>query len=157
MNKEGPVASHSCAFVKTSSIKICIMKYNIGDWVYYDFELCQIKEMEDGKVYSVTTGVINTTGFDMADSIYPLSMELKVISEGVAHYSKRLHDIKGANLNFPDIHRELVRRWHQIIENKSNGGSGRKLWDSLSAWVSTIESECMGVRQKTIDSVKIFR
>ena len=131
-------------------------KFKIGDWVYSDYELCQVKEMEGEKVYSVTTGFINTTGFNMNESIYPIALDIKVISEGVQSCSKRLHAIK-LNINHPDLHRELVRRWHELIEWRDHQTKSKTLWDSLYEWVNKIERKCNDLKYDEIDGVKIFR
>ncbi len=83
----------------------------IGDWVFYDFELMQIVDE-----HSVSNGTVRIGGFRRAFHcpIHPMNMQVKRISDGYkffyAEISKTGDTIAG--INWPDIHRAFVNHWH---------------------------------------------
>jgi hypothetical protein len=129
--------------------------FNDGDWVYYDFELYQVKGTRDNYI-DLTTGYI-TTSTPCTENVYPIDLSIKVISEGVEGYSKRLHQIRSINLNYPDLHRELVRRWIEIIDHKNNKDAVKTLWNKLDEFVRKIEQRSEDLKYEEIDGVKLIR
>lgn len=86
-------------------------KFHVGDWVFFEFKLGQVKEVEGGRVCAVSDGYGTTGSHSLDDLCFPLSMEVKRISGEYEHWSSKLHREGSAGLNYPDIHRWLVEQW----------------------------------------------
>lgn len=86
----------------------------VGDWVYHDFELGQITEMEGERVVGFSTGIMSTAGNNL--NAVPLAMPMKRIAEEFEFHSKRIHRDGSPGLNYPDIHRWLVTAWLEACE-----------------------------------------
>jgi hypothetical protein len=85
--------------------------FHVDDWVYFEFTLGQVREMEEGRVTRFSDGSFSTGGYDLSNSCVPLSTTMKLIAEVYAAIGRRIHEEGSPGLNFPDIHRWLVGRW----------------------------------------------
>lgn len=89
--------------------------FKVGDWCFCEFKLCQIGRMEGNKVIEITTGWVRMNSSDLSDRCFPMSLAVKTFSESVDAEYERLRKAS-KNLNFPDLHREYVRRWVDICD-----------------------------------------
>lgn len=131
------------------------MKWKVGDFAFTNYELVEIIEMDGDDVddiTSVSTGVIRTSGY-MNNVTFPLTLRIKNISDSVAYYSKELHAIK-RNLNHPDLHRELVKRWVEMCEEKDDTKVKDKM-TSLQAFIDKIKEAA--TENVYVEGVRIFR
>ena len=81
------------------------MDWKAGDWVTYDLDVGQIKEVRDGGCATVSNGHVEMSGV-IADRFRPLTLRNKCIVETFDIYYRRLRNIDGeAGFNYPDIHR----------------------------------------------------
>lgn len=83
----------------------------VGDFVFCEFKLQQIKEMEGERVTGVRDGLFEMGSYDCRDRCMPLTIDMKRIADEFAHHSAKIHREGGAGLNYPDIHRWLVDAW----------------------------------------------
>jgi len=85
--------------------------FHVGDWVFCEFELGQIAEMEDGRVTNFATEHGSLGSYDLTDRCVPLTMPMKRIASTFEWHSRKLHDHGSPGLNYPAIHRWLVDLW----------------------------------------------
>lgn len=130
-----------------------------GDWLYFEFNLSQVKEVYKGKPSCVTNGYIRTGGSmgDLSDRCYPLDMDIKLISGAVDYWSKRFHALEHNSLNHPDLHRELVRRWVEICDNKDDDKKVQELYDKLATFGNSVLKKVKEVKEDiSVEGVKLF-
>ncbi len=128
------------------------MTFKVGDWVYEDFTLNQIKRMEGIRVTEITDGSFSRSGSDLG--CYPLTIRNKVISEAFQHYYKKLDDVR--SLNFPDIRRHFDDLWEQAVEDKSDENV-KEIYNKISLFVNNILELAAQRKQTKIQGVDIFR
>lgn len=79
-------------------------EWKAGDWVTFDLDIGQIKEIRDQTSVSFSNGFCETSG-NLFDRFRPLTLQSKSIVETFDTYYKRLKEIDGnAGFNYPDIH-----------------------------------------------------
>lgn len=104
---------------------------HVGDWFFWRFKLATIKaEVRDGLDFEVSDGIVMTwIGKDEIESqIRPLSILNMQISMYYYEASNRLHQKGAGDLNYPDIHRWLVREWLECTaSNLADGQRGEFL------------------------------
>jgi hypothetical protein len=130
--------------------------FKIDDWVFCEFELSQIKEMNGNRITSITTGQISMSGYDLSDRCFPLALEFKVASDTASYWSKKIHELKNAGLNHPDIHRELVSRWVDICES-ANSPNVKDYYEKLSAFGRGICEKVESFKYEDFEGVRLFR
>lgn len=132
-------------------------KFKVGDFIFCEFVLQQIKEMNGEDITCVTDGHFQMTGNSLNDRCYPLDLRIKVISDSVKSWSKRFHDLKNNSLNYPDINRELIRIWVEMCEIKDNDTRLKELFNSLDSFGRKIEERVRDLKYEEIDGVPLFR
>lgn len=110
----------------------------VGDWVYCEFELGQIKRMEDGRITEFTDGAFSHSSFNLTDRCFPLSIGIKLISDEYACWSTRLHR-EGSNvLNYPDIHRWLVAHWVETCTTPEDKDFIKRRYHALATFCKDV-------------------
>lgn len=94
------------------------LKFQKGEWCFCEFRLQQVIETEENRITSVSDGIIRSGSSDLSDRCYPLEMDVKCISDAVAFWSIKFHELKNNSLNHPDLNRELIRRWVELCDNR---------------------------------------
>lgn len=97
------------------------MKWKVGHWVFCEFKLQQIMEMEDERVTSVSDGYFRLCSHSLNDRCFPLTLEVKCISDDVLYCRNRIHKEGAKDLNFPDIVRWLEMKWAEACTARNNG------------------------------------
>jgi hypothetical protein len=128
------------------------MTFKVGDWVYEDFTLNQIKKMEGTRVTEISDGMFSRSGSDL--TCFPLSLRNKAISESFHHYYMKLNDIRG--LNFPDIRRYFGNLWEEAMETK-NDDAVKEIYNKISIFVNNAIDLSEQRKQTKIQGVDIFR
>lgn len=90
--------------------------HNVGDFVYFEFNLVQIKEMKGPNIQTVNDGLFSTSGKFLNDRVRLLTMRNKIISEAFEKTSEEIHDLNNNKLNYPDIHNKLVELWIEACD-----------------------------------------
>jgi len=90
--------------------------FKVGDFVFFEYKLAQIKEMKGAKVQEVSDGAFSCGSLDLSDRCVPLTLRNKNISDEYEHQSNRIHREGVSSLNYPDIHRWLVDEWRKCID-----------------------------------------
>jgi len=144
--------------VKTNKIKTMeTTKFNKGEWCFYDFELCQVTEVEENRITEVQDGIATHSGSDLSETCYPLEMSVKRISDSVAYWSDKFHELKNNALNHPDLHRELIEMWVELCENRDNEARLRKLYDKLNDFGRSVLQRVHELSLEEVGGVYLFR
>lgn len=131
-------------------------KWKVGDWCFCQFKLMQIVEMEGDVVTSVTDGSFRLSSSSLNNVCFELNLRNKNISDTVAYYSDKVHQLKHNALNHPDINRELIKRWVEMC--LTNGERELKeMYESIGRFYQQIHSYVDTERYKTIEGVSIIR
>lgn len=130
-------------------------KFKKGDWVFCEFALQQIKETKGDRITSVTDGFFELSGQDISDRCFPLTVKNKRVSDEVEKWSKRFHALNGPGLNYPDLKRELIRRWVEMCE--ADEKDLQKLYASIGEFGRKIEQRVQELKYEEIEGVNIFR
>ncbi len=127
--------------------------FKVNDWVFSEFELKQVLEVEDGKVVRVSCGRFETFGMHLA--CYPLSLRIKNASDAVKYWQNQFHSVKPSSFNFPDLRRALESKWVHMCEAITQDKDIADLYEDLNKFGHKV----MNAQQESvyIDNVKIFR
>jgi hypothetical protein len=129
-----------------------------GDWCFYEFTLSVIEDMSpDGRVQGVADGYFRRGGSNLSEECLPLTKLNKVLSEEFTKLSDRLHAIKGANLNYPDLHTYLVRKWRDCCDLVHTDEQRDMLRTEVRHFVAHVEQTANGLRSEVLDGVQLFR
>jgi len=131
-------------------------EFKEGDWCFCEFKLQQILKIEDGEITGVSDGIC-TMGGHLNDSCYPLDMKIKQISDGVAFWHKKFHDLSVSSLNHPDLNQALIEKWIEMCENKDNADKLKKLYKRLDEFGKSIIEKVDDIKNEKIEGIKIFR
>lgn len=94
------------------------MAFAVNEWVFCEFKLQQITEMEGERVTSVKDSLFEMGSRDLSDCCFPLSLRNKRISDEFAWHKDKLHREGARGLNFPDIHRWMVDKWAETMRDR---------------------------------------
>lgn len=96
------------------------MEWKTGDWVVFDLDIGQIKEMRENGISSFSDGHCETSG-QLTDRYRPLTLRNKRITEFFDIYYNRLREIDGeSGFNYPDIHRYFASLCRQAIDTEGS-------------------------------------
>lgn len=135
------------------------MVWKVGDMCFFEFELSQVKEVKGGNVIEVSTGYIRTsTGSGFNDRSFPVTLEIKLISNEYDSWSREIHKKGLRELNFPDIHRWLVAHWATTCQKPSEGDRLKERYGELSDFAREILDKCEESRKfVTSYGIPLFR
>jgi hypothetical protein len=129
------------------------MNFKVGDWVYHNFELCQIMNYSDDLgVHELSTGAFGTGGRNLF--CVPLNKRNKLISEEFEFQYRKLKDLQG--LNFPDIFSYLIETW-EICVSETSDDNVKKHYQKISEFVNNIIELSNQRLKTTVSGVEIFR
>ena len=132
-------------------------KFEKGTWIFCEFELQQVKETEENRITSVTSGHLQMGGHDLSDRCFEINMRTKIASDNVQYWNRQFHDTKGSNaLNHPDLNRALIERWVAICEEK-NDEKRQVLYDKLSEFGRAVLEKIRDARFQEVEGVSVFR
>ena len=126
------------------------------DWCYCEFNLQQIKEMKGNCITSVSDGYFSHSSSDMSDRCYPLEMKYKLISDEVACWKRKIHELDNNSLNYPDINRALIERWCDMCDNADDHDKLQDLYTKLAGFGNAIINKVHDTRSEYVDGVRIF-
>jgi len=132
------------------------MQYKKSDFVFFEFELSQIQDAEQGEVVEISTGFVNVSGRYLSDRCFSLSLKQIRISHLFRRISNEIHQYK-TGLNYPDIHRKLVELWVKASSCIDNVPECNKILESLSDFKIKIIEANKSLRDVYIDGVKLYR
>lgn len=129
---------------------------NVGDFGFFEYQLSQIEEMDEGKIKSISSGSIETHGNDLSYAWFPLSLKNKKISDYFEYYSDKFHESKFHTiLNYPDIHRHIVELW--VGACSSSTGTGVIAYeDEMKAFFDETIALCEETHTQYVDGVRVI-
>ena len=133
------------------------LKFQKGEWCFCEFRLQQVIETEENRITSVSDGVIRSGSSDLSDRCYPLEMDVKCISDAVAFWSIKFHELKNNSINHPDLNRELIRRWVELCDNRTNENRLKELYDSLNSFGISVLRKVEDLSFEEVEGVSLFR
>lgn len=126
------------------------MDWKVGDWVTFDMDVCQIKEIREGGHASASDGHVETSG-QIMDRFRPLTLRTKRIVETFDIYYKRLRQIDGeAGFNYPDISRYFSHLALMAIDDETEGA--KQFYEMAQQFVSDARDY-----KPVIQGVALFR
>ena len=131
-----------------------------GDWCFCEFKLQLIKKTS---IYSdaitvneVSDGHCSHSGSFLNDKCYPLDIMIKRISDIFLYYSDKLHahdDVEFKRV-FPDIYRELVKRWCLCCDDKDDKKKIKKHYSQLQTWYYETVNDIKGLRNIKLKKIE---
>lgn len=112
--------------------------FKVGDWVFCEFQLSQIDEIEDGRVTNISTGYIEMGSNDLNDRCFPLTKDMLRISGEFEFASKRIHREGHAGLNYPDIKRWMVDHWAATCRHVDDVSAVKRDYERLHEFVNAM-------------------
>jgi hypothetical protein len=134
-----------------------VLKFKQGDWCFCEFALQQVMETVENRITSVSDGSFRHGGSDLSDRCFPLELRVKKISDNVAYWSKEFHSLKNNALNYPDLNRELIRRWVELCENRYDDNRVQELHDQLSSFCNSVIQNVKDLSFKEVEGIRLFR
>jgi len=132
--------------------------FKIDEWVYYEFELVQVKEIEDGKVTKVSDGSFNTWANDLTPYCFSMNMDMKKISDYVKSMFDDINNFNLNCLNFPDIKRKFVEYWVEMCENYySDYDKYITIKTKFVTFITELTTKLNELQELHINDVKIFK
>lgn len=129
---------------------------NVGDFGFFEFKLCQIKEMDEMKITSVSDGSFVTGSYYLSDRWFPLSLKNITISDYFEYYNRKLHESKFHQiLNYPDIHRYIVDVWVDACNAKTNT-SIIEYEDKLKKFFDETIELCESAKKLSVNGVRVI-
>lgn len=133
------------------------MTFKKNDFVFCDFELQQILDMEGKNVTEVSDGYFRMSSNSLNDRCFEISLKNKNISEFFKETSNKLFTIKNNALNHPDPHRYLINKWVECCNEKDMKLVNNKITE-VKNWYEELSNYVNGaVDEKSIGGVKVFR
>ena len=130
----------------------------VGDWIIFEYGIVQIKEVENGRVTDVSDGSFSTSGRDLSDRCYPLTLSNKNAADYVESYSARVHREGGPGLNYPDLHGKAVQLAHGIMSLPESDIEGRKkAYEAVSNFYRTLFDTLRDSKRLSVEGVSLFR
>ncbi|NRA78912.1 MAG: hypothetical protein HRU18_11940 [Pseudoalteromonas sp.] len=133
------------------------LKFKKGEWCFCEFKLQQVTETEENRITGVSDGMFSLGSMDLSDRCYPLELDVKRISDTVAYWSTKFHELKNNALNHPDLNRELIRRWVELCDSRKDEICLKELYDSLSNFGNSVLRKVQDLNFEEVEGVKLFR
>jgi hypothetical protein len=119
-----------------------------GDWCIYGLDIVQVMELEPYVEYS--TGHIRGSNAPI-EHFRPLTLQSKVIVEGMDHYYQMLRDQDGsAGFNFPRISQYFAQLALDAIDGTED--QAKAAWKRAQDFVHAARDY-----QQVIDGIRLFR
>lgn len=132
------------------------MKWNVGDWGFFERKLVQVTEVTDGEVLCVRDGYF-CIGGNLNGEIFPLSLKGKVISEEIQAEYKRIYNAQGSmNLNIPDINRWFNSVWVTCMENLDDDKYIEQQKEAINKFVAEALDQIAQIKKTSVLGVKLF-
>jgi hypothetical protein len=101
--------------------------FKVGDFVYYEFKLCEVKDIKDTGSADVSDGYFIMGNVDLKDC-FPVSLDIKTYSECFEVIKQKLNDLKFSSLNYPDCCCYLENMWKLGCDSILSGNEKMAKW-----------------------------
>lgn len=134
------------------------INWKVGDWCYCEYKLQQVKQVEDGQVTCVSDGMFNCSAFNFNEEIFPISFDIRDISDTFMNAYKKIHDLSDRlDINMPEICGFLRTRWISCCQDAGNRENVKNCFGILDEFVSGIEKEIKIIKSCQVNGIKLFR
>lgn len=127
----------------------------LGDWIFCEFKLQTIEEVEDGNITSVSDGWFTHGGNCLNDRCFPINKRNNNISKTITLLDNEICRIK-LNLNIPDIHHKFIGFWVKACAEEDDKKMNEIL-DQAKNFSKKICEKVKGFGYEIIDGVRLFR
>lgn len=128
----------------------------VGDWVYSDFKLYQVFEIE-GDIVRLANGIILTSFNTAAHPIFPLTIETKTKSEFVASQIQKIRNSEGGlNINWPRIIGAYSEYWIKLC-SEIDTSKENVIYDKISQITRGLVNKIEHVKNIETEIGKLFR
>lgn len=131
-------------------------KFKEGDWCFCEYKLQKIMEIKDGRITQVNDSTLTMSGNNLSDRCYPLDLKIKMCSDLVEYWSRKFHELNRKNINYPDLNRELVRRWVEMCDNVNDANVFSNLHISLIRFGNDVIENINEAMNKKVDGIPLF-
>lgn len=132
-------------------------KFNVGDWVFCEFKLQQVKESDNGNVKCVTDGLFSLGSSSLNDRCFELSIRAKCISDKFESWSRQIHSEGQCSLNFPGINRWLIAKWASICRQQDDDEAVEAGLKETGEWVKNLLNRSKELQAETVGGICLFR
>jgi len=110
-----------------------------NEMCFFEFKLSEIKKLDENQV-EISDGYfrIHSNKEDAFPRCFPVTLNIKTISEIYSIDSDKIHKEGLPGLNYPDIHRWLVQHWSITCQKPDNIEFIRKRYDELEKFTDEI-------------------
>ena len=133
------------------------LKFKQGEWCFCEFKLQLVMETEENRITGVSDGMFRLGSSDLSDRCYPLELDVKRISDTIAHWSTKFHELKNNALNHPDLNRELIRRWVELCDHRKDENRLNELYENLSNFSNSVLRKVQDLNYEEVEGVSLFR
>lgn len=128
----------------------------VGDWVYSDFKLFKVIEIE-GDLLRLANGMVSTSLNLTVHPIFPLTIETKTKSEFVASKIQEIRNAEGRlNINWPRIIGAYSEYWIKLCSEIDNSKEN-VIYDKISQITRGLVNKIEFVKNIETEIGKLFR
>lgn len=131
--------------------------WKVKDFCFCEYKLQEIKKVTKGHIQEVCDGYFSLSSGSLNNVCFPVNLRIKRISDEFAMYSNKIHKLNYNTLNYPDIHRYLVREWVKTCEHKDKDEYIKNMFDKLNKFYNTIREEIAKQSEATFEGVRLFK
>jgi len=132
-----------------------IENFKVGDEIYEEFKLKEIREVRDGIIWSLHDKYFISSGNYSPSQCFPVEDKVKSLSETFENWSHELHQLN-AQLNYPKIRGYLNNRWIDACDARTDDEKCFNIMQSVSAFIETIKYHVESQKQIVVHGVNIF-
>ncbi len=130
--------------------------FKIDDWIFYEFELYQVQNIQDSMI-TVTDGYMSTCSFNNIVKCFPVTMIIKLISDEFNTYYENFKKINLKGLDLSSIHNYLIWLWVSCCENCNSNYTIQEYYNKLKSFEKEVLDECERVKNTKVNNINIFK
>jgi hypothetical protein len=132
------------------------MKFKVNDWVYHDYRLFQIIEI-NRESYHITDGVVslNSNDFDT----FPMNLKTKNLADHILFFDNEIRKAAGRiDLNWGSIHEHLTNLFKTgcLAIDAGNNDLVKQIYQNTRDFYGGIVDAIQEIRWIEINGVRIF-
>lgn len=133
-----------------------VIKFKLGDWVFSDFELCQIDDMEEDRVTGVCTGMVSRSSRSL--TCFPITMATKRATDTVSYWWAKIQEQKGQNWNHPALHHKLESFWRALCSTDSKDlVKLNEIHSEMHTFVTDVLKQMAEMKELVVHGIPLLR
>lgn len=129
---------------------------NTGDWIIFQYRIVQIKEAKDGRVTSVSDGQFETSGYNLSDRCFPLTLANKNAADYIESYAARVHREGGPGLNYPALHSKAVELAWGIMNLPEEKDAREPAYEAARKFYQVLFEAIRSHSAVEIENIRVF-